>query len=234
MRKSAAFRFVAAMMRIVAAIARLDAHHRVVISLVIAAAVAVVLRAHAFWTVSLATYDVYAFVSLVLIWITIALTPREGIRAVAKRQDVGTRLIFALVVIATSAAMMAVAVLLRSAKTESQGRFTIHLLLGVITVILSWFLMHSVFGLRYAHEFYGGSETTSDKHAGGLLFPGQDPPDYSDFAYFSFVIGMTCQVSDVQVTSGELRNLALLHGILSFAFNTVILALTVNIVAGLW
>ncbi|PYJ40610.1 MAG: DUF1345 domain-containing protein [Verrucomicrobia bacterium] len=145
-----------------------------------------------------------------------------------------SRLIFALVVIATSAAMMAVALLLRSAKTESRGRFTIHLLLSVITVILSWFLMHSVFGLRYAHEFYGDSETSSEKHAGGLLFPGQDPPDYSDFAYFSFVIGMTCQVSDVQVTSGELRNLALLHGILSFAFNTVILALTVNIVAGLW
>ena len=218
----------------VAAIARLDAHHRFVLSLVIAAGVAGILRAHAFWTVSLATYDVYAFVSLLLIWLTIALTPREEIRTVAKRQDVGTKLIFALVVIATSAAMMAVALLLRSAKTESRGRFTIHLLLSVITVILSWFLMHSVFGLRYAHEFYGDSETSSEKHAGGLLFPGQDPPDYSDFAYFSFVIGMTCQVSDVQVTSGELRNLALLHGILSFAFNTVILALTVNIVAGLW
>ena len=222
------------MMRTVAAIARLDAHQRVVVSLVIASGVAGVLRAHAFWTVSLATYDVYAFVSLLLIWLTIALTPREEIRTVAKRQDVGTKLIFALVVIATSAAMMAVALLLRSAKTESRGRFTIHLLLSVITVILSWFLMHSVFGLRYAHEFYGDSETSSEKHAGGLLFPGQDPPDYSDFAYFSFVIGMTCQVSDVQVTSGELRNLALLHGILSFAFNTVILALTVNIVAGLW
>jgi uncharacterized membrane protein len=222
------------MTRILAAIARLDAHHRVVLGLVIAAAVAGILRAHAFWTVSLATYDAYAFVSLVLIWITISLTPREGIRAVAKRQDVGTRLIFAVVVIATSAAMVAVAVLLRSAKIESRGRFTVHLLLSVITVVLSWFLMHSVFGLRYAHEFYGDSETSSDKRAGGLLFPGQDPPDYSDFAYFSFVIGMTCQVSDVQVTSGGLRNLALLHGILSFAFNTVVLALTVNIVAGLW
>src|SRR5437763_10441291 len=128
------------MMRAVAAIARLDARHRVVLSLLIAAGVAGVLRAHAFWTVSLATYDVYAFVSLLLIWHTIVLTPREEIRAVAKRQDVSTRLIFALVVIATSAAMMAVALLLRSAKTETQGRFTIHLLLGVVTVILSWFL----------------------------------------------------------------------------------------------
>jgi len=222
------------MARALEAIAQLDARHRVVLSLLMAAVVAGFLRTHALWTVSLASYDAYAFVSLVLIWLTIALTPREQIRAVAKRQDVGTKVIFTLVVIATSAAMLAVAFLLRSAKSESQGRFTIHLLLGLITVILSWFLMHSVFGLRYAHEFYGDSETTSDEHAGGLLFPGQDPPDYSDFAYFSFVIGMTCQVSDVQITSGELRNLALLHGILSFGFNTVILALTVNIVAGLW
>jgi len=222
------------MARALEAIAQLDARHRVVLSLLMAAVVAGLLRTHALWTVSLASYDAYAFVSLVLIWLTIALTPREQIRAVAKQQDVGTKVIFTLVVIATSAAMFAVAFLLRSAKSEGQGRFTIHLLLGLITVILSWFLMHSVFGLRYAHDFYGDSETASDKHAGGLLFPGQDPPDYSDFAYFSFVIGMTCQVSDVQITSGELRNLALLHGILSFGFNTVILALTVNIVAGLW
>src|SRR5437868_12794225 len=109
------------MMRTVAVIARLDAHQRVVVSLVIASGVAGVLRAHAFWTVSLATYDVYAFVSLLLIWLTIALTPREEIRAVAQRPDVGTRLIFAPVVVATSAAMLPVALLLRSAKSERRG-----------------------------------------------------------------------------------------------------------------
>ena len=90
-------------------------------------------------------------------------------------------------------------------------------------------LLASLLFAGCSHLYYADPNPTKP-----YVFPGQNPPDYSDFAYFSFVIGMTCQVSDVQVTSGELRNLALLHGILSFAFNTVILALTVNIVAGLW
>jgi uncharacterized membrane protein len=229
-----AFSFRLGVARIFSAISRLDSHHRVAIAVIISLVVPVALRAHPLWTISLTTYDSYAFISLILIWITIAFTPRERIRAVAKRQDVGTRLIFLLVVLAASAAVIAVALLLRAGRSEKGGHFTIHLLLALITVVLSWLLMHSVFGLRYAHTFYGDSDEASERHAGGLLFPGEEPPDYSDFAYFSFVIGMTCQVSDVQITSGELRNLALVHGMISFAFNTVVLALTVNIVAGLW
>jgi uncharacterized membrane protein len=94
-------------------------------------------------------------------------------------------------------------------------------------------LLHAVFGLRYAHKYYGDSEIDAKKHAGGLKFPDEVRPDYRDFAYFSYVIGMTCQVSDVAVTSREMRRLVLLHGILSFAFNTVILALTINTVSSL-
>jgi uncharacterized membrane protein len=228
------FSFGLSVAQLFSAIARLDSHHRVAVAAIVSLAVPLALRGQPLWTISLTTYDSYALVSLLLIWITIAFTPRARIRAVAKRQDVGTRLIFVLVVLAASAAMVAVALLLRSGRSEKGGYFTIHLLLALITVVLSWLLMHSVFGLRYAHTFYGDSDAGSEKHAGGLLFPGEEPPDYSDFAYFSFVIGMTCQVSDVQITSGELRNLALVHGMLSFAFNTVVLALTVNIVAGLW
>jgi uncharacterized membrane protein len=89
-----------------------------------------------------------------------------------------------------------------------------------------------MFGMRYAHTYYGDNES-SDAPVGGLEFPGDTSPDYRDFAYFSFVIGMTCQVSDVQITSKSLRTLALIHGILSFCFNTVILALTINTVSGL-
>lgn len=91
--------------------------------------------------------------------------------------------------------------------------------------------MHTVFGMHYAHNFYGDSENRAARH--GLDFPGEPDPDYRDFTYFSFVIGMTCQVSDVQVTSREMRRLVLIHGVLSFVFNTVILALTVNIVSSL-
>ena len=90
--------------------------------------------------------------------------------------------------------------------------------------------MHTVFALRYAHIYYGDSDDPNE-HAGGLEFPRDDAPDYLDFAYFAFVIGMTCQVSDVGISSKPLRRLALLQGVLSFGFNTVILALAINTIA---
>ena len=103
-----------------------------------------------------------------------------------------------------------------------------------MTVIFSWTLVHTVYGLRYAHAFYGDNgEPGGHQHAGGLIFPGDRTPNYFDFAYFSFVIGMTCQVSDVQITSRRMRRIALVHSILSFGFNTMILALLINTVSSL-
>ena len=218
------------MARMLEAIARMDAHHRLLLGFVLAAVVGLSLRTHALWTASLATYDTFAFAILGLIWVTVTLTPQDEIRAVAQRQDVGRTVIFIFVIIAACAALFAVAFLIRSGKPEEQ-HLSIHLLLALATIVLSWLLMHAVFGLRYAHRFYDDSEIDAEKHAGGLKFPEEDLPDYRDFAYFSFVIGMTCQVSDVDVTSREMRRLALLHGILSFGFNTVILALTINTVS---
>lgn len=209
----------------------MDAHHRMLIGLGAAVLAGLIVRTHALWTAALAVYDAFAFVILGLICVTIALTPYQQIRAVAQRQDVGRTVIFIFVVIVACAALFAVAFIIRHAKPEQH--LTIHLLLALATVVLSWLLMHAVFGLRYAHNFYGNSETDSKKHAGGLQFPGEASPDYRDFAYFSYVIGMTCQVSDVTVTTREMRRLVLLHGVLSFGFNTVILALTINTVSSL-
>jgi uncharacterized membrane protein len=93
-------------------------------------------------------------------------------------------------------------------------------------------MTHTTFAFRYAHEYYEAAPGSS-KVDGGLEFPGEDQPDYLDFMYFSLVLGMTFQVSDVQITSRKLRRLATVHGLLSFLFNTIILALTVNIAAGL-
>jgi uncharacterized membrane protein len=90
--------------------------------------------------------------------------------------------------------------------------------------------MHLVFALRYAHEFYTKSD---DELQGGLDFPKEPEPDYYDFLYFSLVLGMTFQVSDVDITDRHLRRLATLQGFISFLFNTIILALTVNLAAGL-
>jgi len=99
------------------------------------------------------------------------------------------------------------------------------------TIVLSWFFAHTAFAVHYAHEFYADRGATE---APGLVFPGQHgDPDYWDFLYFSFVVGMTCQVSDVQVATQPWRRLVLAHGVVSFLFNTVVLALSINLLAGL-
>ena len=93
--------------------------------------------------------------------------------------------------------------------------------------MLSWAFTHTIFALNYAHDFYG-------EHGGkksGLNFPGKEAPDYWDFVYFSFVIGMTAQVSDVGITDRIIRRTATVHGIISFVFNTALVALMVNIAA---
>ena len=228
--KTESVSFYPGMARVLQTIAKMDAHHRFLLGFIVAVLVGLALRTQALWMVSLATYDAFAFAILGLIWVTVTLTPLEQIRKVAQRQDVGRTVIFIFVIIVACAALFAVAFLIRSGKPV-EPHLSIHLLLALATVVLSWLLMHAVFGLRYAHKFYDDSVTSTEKHAGGLKFPEDDLPDYRDFAYFSFVIGMTCQVSDVAVTSREMRRLVLLHGILSFGFNTVILALTINTVS---
>ena len=212
-----------------------DARHRFVISLAVAAGVFLSLRGHvSFLTESIATWDAYAVSALGLGWLTILTTPARDLRRHAKEQDLSRFAIFIFVVTAACAALFAVGFLIREHRIEIRGHLTAHLLLALGTVASSWALVHTVFSLRYAHIFYGDSDDrTLNRHAGGLVFPGNEMPDYSDFAYFSFVIGMTCQVSDVQVASRRMRRLTLLHGMLSFAFNTVILALLINTVSGL-
>ena len=103
--------------------------------------------------------------------------------------------------------------------------------LAILSIVCSWGLVHTVFTLRYAHLFYG-DDPTQTKRPGGLDFPHEPEPDYLDFAYFSFVIGMTSQVSDVAIGSKPMRRPALVHGVLSFLFNTIIIALTISGLAG--
>jgi uncharacterized membrane protein len=106
------------------------------------------------------------------------------------------------------------------------GHPVLQVVLTGVTVLGSWSLIHTVFAIHYAHLYYSAPE-------GGLIFPGGGDPNYYDFLYYSFVVGMTCQVSDVQISDSRLRRLTLGHGVLSFFFNTVILALAVSVGAGL-
>lgn len=207
-----------------------DARHRIVIGLAAASAVFFSLRGHVRTSIDMiVAWDTFAFFVLVLAWVVILKTPQTRLRGHAKAQDVSQLLISVCVVVGASVALFAVGFLLGPHKTGPQPHLTVHLMLTLGTVIFSWTLVHTVFGLRYAHVFYGDSDDPVEaRHAGGLTFPDKRLPNYFDFAYYAFVIGMTCQVSDVQITSRKMRRLTLLHSVLSFGFNTVILALTVS------
>jgi uncharacterized membrane protein len=216
-------------------IAKQDARHRIVISLAIATTVWFALSRHLqSSTRSIITWDTFAVAVLVLAWLTILTTPPDKLRARAQKQDLSHILIFIFVLVTACAGLFAVGFLFFSKQAfAEQSQFVIHLLASLVAVICSWMLVHTVFGLRYAHTYYGDPDgpTGPMPHAGGLEFPGDREPDYMDFAYFSFVIGMTFQVSDVVITSRDFRKLALVHGMLSFGFNTVILALALNTVS---
>jgi uncharacterized membrane protein len=140
----------------------------------------------------------------------------------AKRQREGEWTIFALTMGAVAASFGAIIEEFSAIKHAVGGPPSLRVALLVGTLLLSWLMTHTAFALRYAHEYYS-------ERGGGLEFPGEKKPDYWDFFYFSLVLGMTFQVSDVQITSRKLRRLATVHGLLAFLFNTVILALSVNI-----
>jgi len=153
----------------------------------------------------------------------------------AQAQEEGRLAILSLVVAAACASLLAIVFMLKDTRGLATTILTLHVTLAGVTVICSWLLIHTMFALHYAHDYYRSdrSMSSSEVKAGGLDFPNEKQPDYWDFLYFSFVIGMTCQVSDVQVISRSMRRLALVHSVLTFFFNTVILALSINILAGL-
>ena len=174
------------------------------------------------------------FCLLILTWSVIATASPKQIKKRSQTQDFSRIVIAILVISAAVTSLFAVIFVLGTSKNLPPKLLGLHILLSVISVIGSWLMVHTVFTLRYAHYYYFREQThLQEDHAGGLDFPGGKLPDYWDFAYFSFVLGMTFQVSDVQITSRLMRRLALLHGLLSFAFNTIIVALTINIISSL-
>ena len=210
---------------------RLDSHHRVFISAVFAAVVLAASPPGIPLTARIAiTWTAFAGVMLAFAWGVILAGEPGAVRRSAVLHDAGRRLIFALVLLASCGSLWIVWTLLALARGQSGGPYAAYMTLAPVSVVFSWSLVHTLFALRYAHIYYGAGEVHGTPH-GGLEFPGDHVPDFMDFAYYSFVVGMTAQVSDVQVSSRVLRRLTLLHGVISFAFNTVILALTINALA---
>lgn len=178
----------------------------------------------------LAGWDVGVALYLVLIHPTILRADVASIRRRASEQDEGAFAILLLSIVATMASLVAIVFELGGSKQAPSGQAIAQVLLAMTTILLSWSFVHTIFSLHYAHEYYG---ERSDGIIGGLTFPGDPDPDYWDFLYFSLVIGMTSQVSDVAITSKVIRRMAAIHGVLSFFFNLTVLALTVNMVSNL-
>jgi uncharacterized membrane protein len=150
----------------------------------------------------------------------------------AARDEEGEWTIFWITVGAVAASFAAIFGIFSGLKDLSPEVRAFHIALVAATLLLSWLVTHTLFAIRYAHEYYEINEASGDL-ARGLEFPGGQAPDYWDFFYFALVLGMTFQVSDVTIQARSLRRVATAHGILGFLFNTVILALSVNIGASL-
>jgi uncharacterized membrane protein len=171
----------------------------------------------------LIAWDVFAALYLVLVYIMMLRSGHRHVRRNAVLQDDGRFLIVTVTVLGAFASIAAIVFELGASRHAVP-----QLLLATATITLSWAVVHTAFALHYAHDYYRGAKP------GGLQFPSgdqHDHADYWDFVYFSFVIGMTAQVSDVGITDKTIRRTATVHGIISFVYNTALVALMVNIAA---
>lgn len=196
------------------------------------AAVTVLPRSINGTTRAILAWDIGVIVFLVLSAFLFTTERLERMAEDAAAQEEGEWTIFWLTMAAVAFSFVAIFSEFAGSRGLPPTQHAFHIALVAVTLFVSWLMTHTTFALRYAHEYYA---VVSESYgiAGGLEFPGEPRPDYLDFMYFALVLGMTFQVSDVQITSRQFRRLALVHGLLSFLYNTVIVALTVNLAAGL-
>ena len=169
---------------------------------------------------------------LALSWLVMTQATPRTMRSQAQRQDENRWLILAVVVVTACSSLLAIVFMLNGSKDIPQAILVFHIILALLTIFASWLLIHIMFAIHYAHLYYY-SDRFLHTNTTPLDFPDERDPDYADFVYFSLGIGMTSQVADVQIASRLLRRVALLHQVLSFFFNTLILALAINIMASL-
>ncbi len=176
------------------------------------------------------------FLYFVLAGMMVAAGSHEAITRRAESQDEGRFAILIFTTLAAAAAFGAIVAQLGSLKDAKGLMKDLHVALASATIVSAWALIHLMFALHYAHEYVierAAEKSKPAKERGGLIFPGTQAPDYLDFLYFSYVIGVACQTADVEISSPEMRRIALVHGVLAFFFNSAVLALTINIAAGL-
>lgn len=165
---------------------------------------------------------------LVLTWALIISADERRTQRRAGAEDPGRTLVYGIVIVASAISLFAAFDLTRHVATLPQPQAALAEVMCLVTVALAWGLTHTAFTLRYAHLYY----RDDDDGIGGVLFPGAATPTYFDFAYFAFTIGMCFQTSDVSVTTSQFRRAVLLHAIISFGYNTAIIAFVLNLVFG--
>jgi uncharacterized membrane protein len=171
-------------------------------------------------------WDVTAVVYVVWTWATIWPRDPGATARLAVREDPGRATADVLVLVASVASLLAVALVISAGSSGDSSGSDLRAALAVVSVVLSWSVVHTVFTARYARLYYTGPD-------GGVDFNQEAPPRYADFAYLAFTLGMTFQVSDTDLESPEIRATALRHALLSYLFGAVILATTINLVSGL-
>jgi uncharacterized membrane protein len=206
----------------------MPARARLAAMLVTGGAAAVVVGLRAAWPFALLTgWDVAALVFTLLAWITIASANSSATAAHATREEPGRAQTDLIVLFASVANLIAVGYVLVQASSAKGSDQDLLAGLGVVSVALSWFAVHTLFALRYARLYYAGQP-------GGINFNQKSPePRYLDFAYVAFTIGMTFQVSDTDLETPAIRTTALRQGLLAYLFGAVTLAATINLVSGL-
>ncbi len=188
---------------------------------------------HFEWALSFVlAWNVFGISYLIFNLILFSKSDVDQIQKQCSKEDVSSWILFAFVVSACMIGLLSVLSFMNNTSVWQSGSI-IGSILCISAVGFSWLMVHFAFAVRYAHLFYGDNNKQFSKHAKGLVFPEDDVPDYFDFAYFSIVIGMTFQVSDVVITSKGVRRLVLIHSIIAFVFNTVIIAMTVSQVIGM-
>ncbi|MCA0334174.1 MAG: DUF1345 domain-containing protein [Bacteroidetes bacterium] len=175
-------------------------------------------------------WDIFCISLLSLFWFTFYNTPPKLIRKEAQLLDSKNIIVFVTVIVASALSFLSVILLFIN---HAKPLYEFRLIVIVACMVLSWMILHTIFTVRYAHLYYSNHKSEEGRFSGGLDFPSEDEPDFIDFAYFSFTLGMTFQVSDVAISSRKIRRIVLLHSLLSFGFNATIVAMSVNIIAGL-
>jgi uncharacterized membrane protein len=180
-------------------------------------------------TRAIIAWDTGAVLYLILAWTMMLRASVERMSRRARAQDDGALAVLTLTVVAALASLAAILLELIGIKAIPPEQHPLRLGLAAITIICSWFIVHTSFALHYAHEYYVDPRRAQKPC---LDFPGSAEPGYVDFLYFSFVLGTTSQTSDVAIASRQMRQLAMIHGVIAFFFNATLLALAVNIAAG--